>query len=592
MGSMPVEGGVAFRVWAPHAESVSVVGDFNDWTEGVDAMTREANDTWYTFVEGARVGQGYLYELQTPSGVLKRPDPRARAMENSSSHSLIVRRDAIPEPDRFSPPTLDQLIVYEMHVGSFHVPEGKSHGTFDSAAEKLPYLKDLGINAIELMPVAEFAGDLSWGYNPACPYAVESAYGGPEGLRHLIKEAHAIGIAVIIDVVYNHFGPSDLGLWRFDGWSEGEGGGIYFYNDHRSATPWGNTRPDYGRGEVRTYIRDNAMMWLEEYGADGLRWDMTVFIRSCQGNPGDPMDDLSDGWGLMQWINKEVHQRFPRAITIAEDLRDSEWLVRGVGAGGAGFSTQWNACFVHPIRDVMTRTEDAHRDLAALHAALTCRFDGDAFKRVIYSESHDEVANGNARLPSEIAPDEPTALPAFQRSNLAAALVFTAPGVPMIFQGQEFLQDEWFRDDVPLDWSRLAEFSGVHALYRDLARCRSNAQGVTAGLQGQSIVVHHVEDDRNVVGFRRWREGGKGDDVVVIANLSAFPADDIRIGVPSQGWWRVRLHTDAAVYGAELEGHPCVDTEAIPGDWDGEPFSIQVAVGAYAAAILSQDKSN
>jgi 1,4-alpha-glucan branching enzyme len=145
------------------------------------------------------------------------------------------------------------------------------------------------------MPTAEFATDYSWGYNPANPFAVEEAYGGSDGLMDFIDAAHAQGIAVVLDVVYNHWGPGDNALWRFDGWGEPGKGGIYFYQDWRSRTPWGD-RPDYGRAEVRQFIRDNALMWLEEYQADGLRWDATHYIRDVNGNDSDPASALPDGW--------------------------------------------------------------------------------------------------------------------------------------------------------------------------------------------------------------------------------------------------------------------------------------------------------
>ena len=149
---------------------------------------------------------------------------------------------------------------------------------------RLGHLRDLGVNAIEIMPVGEFAGERSWGYNPAQIFSVETVYGGPLAFKQFVKRAHQEGIAVILDVVYNHLGPSDLDLWQFDGWSENNRGGIYFYNDDRANTPWGQTRPDYGRGEVRQYLLDNALMWLEEYHVDGLRFDCTEFIRSVNGS--------------------------------------------------------------------------------------------------------------------------------------------------------------------------------------------------------------------------------------------------------------------------------------------------------------------
>lgn len=168
------------------------------------------------------------------------------------------------------------------------------------------------------MPIAEFPRDFSWGYNPAHPFAVESIYGGPDGFKRFVKAAHEHGIAVIVDVVYNHFGPTDMDLWQFDGWQENEQGGIYFYNDHRANTPWGDTRPDYGRGEVRKYIRDNVMMYFEEYHIDGLRWDATAYIKNIEGNEVNPANDLPEGWSLMQWINDEVQERFPGRLLIAE----------------------------------------------------------------------------------------------------------------------------------------------------------------------------------------------------------------------------------------------------------------------------------
>ena len=172
------------------------------------------------------------------------------------------------------------------------------------------------------MPPFEFAGDVSWGYNPAHLFSIESSYGGPDAFKRFIQAAHREAIAVIVDVVYNHIGPSDLDLWRFDGWSEGDWGGIYFYNDERAVTPWGDTRPDYGRGEVRTFLRDSALTWLEEFRCDGLRFDATAYIRMVDGGLGEEEGPLPDGWTLMAWMNDEIRARQPWKVTIAEDLRN------------------------------------------------------------------------------------------------------------------------------------------------------------------------------------------------------------------------------------------------------------------------------
>ena len=190
-----------------------------------------------------------------------------------------------------------ELVIYELHIGTFNDDEDdNSTGQFASVSARLCHLKKLGVNAIQIMPVGEFAGDRSWGYNPAHIFSVELAYGGPLAFKQFVKSAHQEGIAVILDVVYNHLGPSDLDLWQFDGWSENNRGGIYFYNDDRAKTPWGETRPDYGRGEVRQYILDNVFMWLGEYHVDGIRFDCTQFIRTVNGSSDQ---DLPEGWGIV-----------------------------------------------------------------------------------------------------------------------------------------------------------------------------------------------------------------------------------------------------------------------------------------------------
>ncbi len=587
MGAIRAPKGVAFRVWAPHADTVAVVGTFNYWDPAAHPLEREEGGTWYGLVPEATAGDEYRFTLRRGEETFQRADPRARKMTNSVGNAVIWWPEPVDEP-RFEAPTLDRMAIYEMHVGSFHVKAGEAVGTFDSAIEKLDHLRDLGINTIEVMPVSEFAGDLSWGYNPAHPYAVESAYGGPEGLQRFVKAAHERGLAVILDVVYNHFGPSDLSLWRFDGWSENGLGGIYFYNDWRASTPWGDSRPDYGRGEVRSYLRDNALMWIEEYGLDGLRWDMTLFIRTCKGTPGDPADDLKEGWGLLQWINEEVHGRFPRAVTIAEDLRDSEWLVKGAGAGGAGFNAQWDAAFVHPVREVMIVARDEHRNLDAVISSLKNKYDGDAFKRVVYSESHDEVANGRARMPTEIGDEVFDGHPARKRSTLAAALVMTAPGVPMLFQGQEFLENEWFRDSVPLDWGKRERFAGIFALYRDLLGLRARL----LGLQGQHVETHHVDHERKILAYQRWRDPEAGDHVLVVANFSHEPVSDLAIGVPAPGLWRAVFNSDAKAYSDDFADHPSPDVESIAERRDGCEQHIVTGVGPYSVVIFAREAAD
>jgi 1,4-alpha-glucan branching enzyme len=389
-----------------------------------------------------------------------------------------------------------------------------------------------------------------------------------------------------MDVVYNHFGPGDLDLWRFDGWSdESHNGGIYFYDNERSHTDWGDTRPDYGRPEVRQYLRDNAMFWLNKYRIDGLRFDSVINIRRENGR------DLADGWSLLQWINDEINTTQPWKVTIAEDLQNNEWTTKPIRAGGAGFVSQWDASFVHPVREALVTQNDVDRNLGAVRDAIASGYNNDAFQRVVYTESHDEVANGHARVPEEIWPGNSGSWFSRKRSMLGAALVFTVPGIPMIFQGQEFLEDEYFRDSAPLDWSKLQTYPGVNLFYRDLMQLRRNWFNHTRGLRGQHVNVYHVNDRDKLIAFHRWENGGSGDDVVVVMNFANRGYDSYALGLPRSGWWRVRLNSDWQGYSNDFGNQPGYDTWTEETSSDAMPFRANIGIGPYSALILSQDNS-
>jgi 1,4-alpha-glucan branching enzyme len=583
MGCLPHEEGVAFRVWAPHADRISVAGEFNQWREQANLLEAEDGGLWYTDVRNAKIGDEYRYIIWNGRQKLSRMDPCSHEVTNSVGNSVVHDPAFDWESDNFRIAPFNELVIYEMHVGTFSRSRSNTPGTFEDVTGKLDYLQGLGVNCIQLMPTAEFAGDISWGYNPAHIYAVESIYGGPLALKELVKRAHQHGIAVVLDVVYNHFGPSDLNIWQFDGWSENAKGGIYFYTDERSNTPWGDSRPDYGRPEVRTYIRDNAMMWVDEYHMDGLRYDMTLFMRSIDGKR-----ELPDGWSLAQWINRDVHFKFPHKIMIAEDMQDNDWLTKPVDAGGAGFSAQWDAEFVHPIRNVIERTADHERSMYEVRDALCHRYNFSAFERVIYSESHDEVGNGKQRVPSEIDPKNPEGWYAQKRSTLAASLVYTVPGIPMIFQGQELLNTGGFDDSQAIDWSNELDCRGIVRLYRDLIRLRLNRDGSTVGLTGQRIECHHLNDNDKVIAFRRWKDGGRGDDTIVVANFANREWSDYRIGFIREGPWQLRFNSDAGCYSKDFANFNSQDVVAEGQPYDGLPASGSLKIAPYTVLVFSE----
>jgi 1,4-alpha-glucan branching enzyme len=390
-----------------------------------------------------------------------------------------------------------------------------------------------------------------------------------------------------MDVVYNHFGPSDLELWQFDGWSENGKGGIYFYNDWRAETPWGETRPDYGRPEVRQFIRDNALMWLEEYRVDGLRFDSVSHITNVYGRAGDPASDLPEGWSLLQWLHEEIRARQPWAVTIAEDLRVSPSITKPVEEGGLGFNAQWDSPFLLAVRGVISAIEDSHRNLDAVRDAVRRRYQDDAFRRVVYTESHDDVAEGDVRLPERLQPGDAGNWIAKKLSTLGAILVFTSPGIPMIFQGQEFLEDRWFEDQNPLDWSKTETHGGIFRLYRDLIRLRLNRDGQTRGLSGQGVEILHLNQESNVFGFKRTDQGGPGDTTLVFLNFSNNVYENYTVGLPEAGDWHVRFNSDSQLYDGQFAnvGDQIVTAQIEP--LDQQPCRGQITLAPYSALILS-----
>jgi 1,4-alpha-glucan branching enzyme len=425
--------------------------------------------------------------------------------------------------------------------------------------------------------------DRGWGYAIDYIFAVESLYGGRHGFLQFVKAAHERGIGVILDVVYNHFGPDQsLDLWQFDGWQADGKGGIYFYNDWRAETPWGNTRPDFGRQEVQQYILDNVKMWMHDCRVDGLRVDSTIFIRNAKGYNNDPSTDLPEGWHLLQRINTVAKKINPSAITIAEDVADNEYIGKPVHDGGAGFSSQWELGFPQSLRDALHASEPSAINLTAICSELTRRYNNDAFQRVIFTDSHDSAANGSARLNEVIAPGKADALFARRQSLLAAVLLLTAPGIPMIFQGQEFMQDGAFNDWEALDWARAERHTGIVEAYRHLIALRRNLHGVSAGLAGRDINLMHVDENNKVIAYHRWNSGGARDDVIVVINFGNRMHENYMMSLPRNGTWKVRFNSTWKGYSKDFQGVTVPDVVVDNGGGS-------LVLPPSSAIILSQD---
>lgn len=575
--------GVTFRVWAPHATSVNVPGTFNNWNTGAAPLGKEVtnsvwNGVWSADVAGVTNGSQYKYYLVNGSGIWKQ-DPRARQVTYSGSsagaNSIVYDPTVFNwAGDNFTNPPQSDLFIYELHIGTFYTNSVSSK--FVAATNKLDYLKSLGVNVVELMPIDEFPTDNSWGYNPAQLFAVESSYGGPDGLKTFVQACHARGLAVLVDVVHNHYGPSDLEMWNFDGYAGVGpiGGGIYFNqsNTNLQNTSYGATRPNFSSQQVRSFVQDNFTMWLSECHVDGFRWDTPNLMMNA-----DNYGYIPDADSLIYAINTMIHTDYPDKISISEDVHNYD-----------DFNSAWDTSFPYSVTPVLTATSDAGRDMNVIANAIqyNVRYGGTAdLGRVAFLESHDVVGdlNGGNRLVTAIDSTTPNSYWARKRSTLGSVVTFTAPGIPMIFQGQEMLENQQFSSSRPVDWSKTTTYSGIVQLYRDLIGSRRNLNGTTPGLEGDQCSMLKVDDTSKLVAFNRWQSGAPNQGSVVIANFANVNYSSYNLNFPSAGTWYVHFNSDSTNYSSDYANAGSFIVTA-----SGNPAMASVAIGPYSALILSQ----
>jgi 1,4-alpha-glucan branching enzyme len=298
---------------------------------------------------------------------------------------------------------------------------------------------------------------------------------------------------------------------------------------------------------------------------------------------------LPDGWSFLTWLNDEIRARQPWKITIAEDLQGDPALVSPTNDGGAGFGAQWDGGFIGRVRPALVADDDGDRDIDAVVAGILGEGRGAVMSRVIYTESHDEVANDRVRVPEAISPGDGGNWWAKKRAVLGSALVLTSPGIPMLFQGQELLEDRWFDDTVALDWEKASSNRGILRLHRDLIALRRDREGTTKGLRGANIVILRADQEAGLLAMHRWMDGGRHDDTVIIVNFADRTLDDVPLGFPAPGRWNVRFNSDASTYAPDFGSHEALDLTA-----DGRPMdrcdqSGRISVGPYSVVILSRE---
>ena len=505
--------GCFFRVWAPHAERMQLLlqegARWNPQTAPREIeMVRAANGYWSVTVPGVVAGTLYRFELTYQGSVTQRLDPAARDVvssaltredSDSENASIVVENKPYPWGD-FETPGFENFVIYQLHVGSFagrNDEFNKAIATFGDVEAKFDYIRSMGFNAIQPLPVQEFAFDRSWGYNPASYFAPESAYGTPSQLKHFVNTAHSKGLAVIFDVVYNHAGPGDNVLWQYDGYEQE--GGIYF--EGGNMTPWGRG-PAWWKWEVQDYFYQNARMYFEEYHADGLRFDSTTMIN---GN-------------YLRNVLWRLHQDFPEKYLIAEHLPAHPWVVTA-----GNFDATWNADAHHQTQRALVGDQTVDRLLGVLNREP---FE-HSWNLVNYLlGSHDDIGdkeNGDAenghrdwdhrhRYLVDLLGGRHNGW-ARAKCRLAWTLNVTMPGTPMCFMGSECLLasphvawgywhdgvDQW--GDHRFDWHTAGDALGLEM--RRLVAAANTVRWENPALRCDDYRIVHVDRENCVIAFTR-----------------------------------------------------------------------------------------
>jgi 1,4-alpha-glucan branching enzyme len=562
--------GVHFAVWAPNAERVSLIGDFNGWDGRVHPMRLLVpGGIWEIFLPDLPDGEKYKFEIRTRTGaILKKADPFARAFEAPPQSAAVVRdisgyqwRDAGWIAARAGEQAwLDRpMSTYEVHLGSWaRVPEeGNRFLTYREMAHRLvPYVKEMGFTHIELLPVMEHPFSGSWGYQVLGFFAPTARFGPPEDFKLFVDACHQAGIGVILDWVPGHFPKDEHGLAQFDGTA------LFEHQDPRQGEhqDWGTLIFNYARNEVRNFLLSNALFWLEEYHIDGLRVDavasMLYLDYSRQEGQWIPNQfggrENLEAISFLQELNSLTHGEHPGTMTAAEESTSFTGVSRPVHLGGLGFTYKWNMGWMHDMLQYM-REDPVHRRWH--HTLVTFSALYMHSENFILPFSHDEVVHGKGALLDKMPGD---LWQKYASLRTLYGYMYGHPGKKLLFMGCEFGQwDEWSHDH-SIDWHLLA--------YPPHAALRRFVQELNAIYRAEPA-LHQVDFDpagfrwidcndneNSVVSIVRYARDRR-DFVVMVFNFTPVPRHEYRIGVPDAGWYAERLNSDAALYGGGNVGN-------------------------------------
>ncbi len=587
--------GVYFAVWAPNAQRVSVIGDFNHWDGRCHSMRNLGGcGIWEIFIPGLKQGCLYKFEIKNrDSGeIMAKIDPYGQEFEFRPQTASIVRQE---EPYKWRDGNWvskrtehdwlhEPMSIYEVHLGSW---QRDARGNFlnyrELAAKLVTYVKQMGFTHIELLPITEHPLDASWGYQTTGYFAPTSRHGTPDDFRHFVDHCHQNDIGVILDWVPAHFPKDHFALAHFDG------SALYEHEDPRKGEhrDWGTLIYNYNRNEVKNFLLASAIFWLEEFHLDGLRVDavasMLYLDYSREDNDWIPNmyggNENLEAIDFLRDLNSVTHDQHPGTVIMAEESTSWPQVTRPTWTGGLGFSMKWNMGWMHDMLAYMG-LEPVYR--AHHHDQLTFGMLYAFTENFVLPFSHDEVVHGKGSLLARMPGDE---WQQFANLRLLYSFMFTYPGKKLLFMGCEFGQGSEWNFNQPLDWYQLeyTQHQGIQTLVKDLNKLyRKHSALYQHDFEHQGfewIDCHDIQ--QSVISYRRKNNH---EDLIVILNFTPVPRESYRIGVPEEGTYIEIFNSDSSFYGGSNTGNAQALSEPKP--WMNNPHSISITLPPLAALVF------
>ena len=580
--------GVVFRVWAPHAKSISVVGDFNSWNRASDPMNRLTEEgLWEVFVPGIKQGDIYQYHIEHKDGALStKNDPYAFSFKEGKSAYCDISRFGWKDEDWMERRKLRKhhsspLNIYEVHAPTWKVnEEGKPLNWRKLADALVPYVSEMGYTHIQLLPMMEHPESGENGDYDICGYfAPDSALGAPKDFMYLVNKCHQNNIGIILDWVPGHFPKNETGLMKFDGEC------CYEYEDDQ----WNSCIFDFSKGEVQEFLISNAMYWLEKYHVDGLRVDSvaTIIYKEYTGEQRLFRRENAASVEFIKRMNSTILSAYPDVMLMAEENSGWPMVTKPTYTGGLGFHFKWNEGWDHDVLQYMS-LDPFYR--CYNHDKLTFGLMYAFTENHVLPLSHDDVMNGKGSLLHRLPGDH---LQKFAGMRALLGYQMAHPGKKLSFMGNEFGQFVEWNEKEPVDWE-LLDFEShrkLQAFVKDLNSFYKGSKAlweIDNSWDGFQWLVHD-DNNQNVLAFRRTDE--EGDDVIAVCNFSTVQRNDYRIGVPQRQDYRIAINSDDVKYGGSGLNQPtmvCYEYNPM----HGKPFSIVVDIPPMSVLLLAPAKED